>query len=271
MTMRSTTGTMDRPGRNRLSFGGCLRELQHAQKPGTGVPAYTRWVNRRLARYAAAGAIVLRMGPNAVTAAGAGLSLLGLIVLVLFPPSLSTGVGAAVLLAGGYVLDSADGQVARATGRGGPAGEWLDHVVDAVRTPAIHLAALAGLAWHTGLPPWAPVLPGLYCLMSGGQFMSQILAEQLLRPAGPVTPPGPASGAGRVPAAPGDPGAQRLRSFLLLPTDAGALCWVFIFWGSPPAFLAAYGSLFLLNVPAVAASLRRKHRALAALRKETVS
>lgn len=247
----------------RLAFTRCLADLNAAQKPGAGVPAYTRWVNRRLARYAAAGAVALRLSPNAVTAASAVLSFAGLAVLLIFAPGPGTAAGAAVLLAGGYVLDSADGQVARVTGRGGPAGEWLDHVVDAVRTPAIHLTVLAALALHADVPGWVLVLPLLYCLMSGGQFMSQILAEQLLRSAAASSPPSGAAAPGVSSTAPG-----ALRSFVLLPTDAGALCWVFVLWGSGPLFLAAYGSLFLLNLLAVAASMRRKYRALASLRKE---
>lgn len=247
-------------GRSRLQtertfYRTCLSQLNHAQKTGAGVPAYTRWINRRLARYAAAGAVAVGLTPNKVTAASAVLSLCGLALLLLAPPSLATGAGCAALLAAGYVLDSADGQVARVTGRGGPSGEWLDHVVDAVRTPAIHLTALVALALHTELPRPALALPILYCLMAAGHFMSQILAEQLARGAGPPIGPGAA-----------EPGP--LRSFLLLPTDAGVLCWVFILWGSPPLFLAGYGCLFLLNLVAVAASMRRKYRNLVSLRKD---
>ncbi|WP_342022301.1 CDP-alcohol phosphatidyltransferase family protein [Arthrobacter citreus] len=261
MVQLNGAGTAVRRPAEPLTFRGCLALLNHAQKPGAGVPAYTRWVNRRLARFAAAAAVVLRLSPNTVTAASAVLSLSGLLILLLFPPSLLSGLGAAGLLAAGYVLDSADGQVARVTGRGGPSGEWLDHVVDAVRTPAIHLAVLAGLVSYTSLPPWVLLLPGLYCLLSCGQFMSQILAEQLVRQrrdspearrdVGPtVSGPGP------------------LRSFLLLPTDAGSLCWVFLLWGMPPVFYAAYGGLFLLNLVASAASMRRKYRALVSISKE---
>ena len=258
MVQLNGTGPAVRGAGEPRTFSGCLAMLNHAQKPGAGVPAYTRWVNRRLARYAAAAAVVLRLSPNMVTAASAGLSLAGLLLLVLVPPSVVSGLGAAALLAAGYVLDSADGQVARVTGRGGPSGEWLDHVVDAVRTPAIHLAVLAGLVSSSDLPAWALLLPGLYCLLSGGQFMSQILAEQLLRHRRDVPKASP--GADRAASGPGP-----LRSFLLLPSDAGSLCWVFLLWGMPAVFYAAYGCLFLLNLVLSAASMRRKYRALVSL------
>lgn len=263
MVQLSGAGTAARRPAEPMTFRGCLARLHHAQKPGAGVPAYTRWVNRRLARYAAAGAVVLRLSPNAVTAASAVLSFSGLLILLLFPPSVLSGLGAAGLLAAGYVLDSADGQVARVTGRGGPSGEWLDHVVDSVRTPAIHLVVLAGLAAYSGLPSWALLLPGFYCLLSCGQFMSQILAEQLIRQR--RDSPEAQQGPGATVSGPGP-----LRSFLLLPTDAGSLCWVFLLWGMPPVFYAAYGSLFLLNLVASAASMRRKHRALVSISQESL-
>ena len=47
-------------------FRDAFSALNAAQKPGMGVPAYTRWVNRRLGRYAAAAAYALRWTPNAV-------------------------------------------------------------------------------------------------------------------------------------------------------------------------------------------------------------
>ena len=105
-------------------FSHTLRSLEAAQKPGIGVPAYTRWVNRRVARYFAATAVALSITPNRVTAISAACSAAGLIVLITYPPSVGMGVCVALLFALGYGLDSADGQVARVTGASSPAGEW---------------------------------------------------------------------------------------------------------------------------------------------------
>ena len=58
------------------------------------------------------------------------------------PPSVGVGICVALLFALGYGLDSADGQVARVTGASSPAGEWLDHVVDSIRVPSVHMATL---------------------------------------------------------------------------------------------------------------------------------
>ena len=230
------------PGRNRRRrYLEALTGLDGAQKPGNGVPAYTRWVNRRLGRYAAAAAHVYRWTPNAVTALSATFSLAAIMLLMLVYPQPWVGVAVAVLLATGYLLDSADGQVARLQQAGGPAGEWLDHVVDALRTPAIHLAVLVGL-WNQDQPAWILAVALGYCLVSVVEFMSQILAEQLAR-----QHPEPTSPAGTA------------RSFLLLPTDTGTFCWIFLAWGFPPLFIAVYGAMFATNLVHTLISMRRKY------------
>ncbi len=229
------------------SFRVALSGLRTAQKPGNGVPAYTRWVNRRLARFAAALAFSLGWSANAVTVTSALFSAAGLALLVLIPPSLTSGIAAALLLAIGYMLDSADGQVARLGKRGGPAGEWLDHVVDAIRTPAIHLAVLIGLYAVPGVGRWPLLVAIGYCLVSSGQFLSQILSEQL---AGSAVPASDSAGV--------------TQSLVLLPTDTGTLCWIFLLWGAPTVFVWAYAALFILNTVHAALSMRRKYRRLVA-------
>jgi len=218
-----------------------LTGLNSAQKPGNGVPAYTRWVNRRLGRYAAAAAYVLHWTPNAVTALSAAFSLAAIVLLIWVGPQLWVGVAIAALLATGYLLDSADGQVARLQGSGSPAGEWLDHVVDALRTPAIHLAVLVGY-WNQEQPPWLLAMALAYCLVSVVEFMSQILAEQLAKRHSAPTPE-----------------AGVARSFLLLPTDTGTFCWIFLVWGIPPLFVLAYTAMFAMNLVHTVISMRRKY------------
>ncbi|TBN57993.1 CDP-alcohol phosphatidyltransferase family protein [Glaciihabitans arcticus] len=225
-----------------------LAGIRSAQKPGNGVPAYTRWVNRGLARYVAAAAYTLGISPNGVTAISAVLSAAGLTLLVLVPSTPIIGLWVGLFLAAGYVLDSADGQVARLGKRGSPAGEWLDHVVDAVRTPAIHLAVLVGLSVIPNRPDWALVIAIAYCLVSVGQFFSQILSEQLSGQRAPV-----------------DETAGLRQSWLLLPTDTGVLCLIFVTWGYPALFIAVYTAMFALNTIHTAVSMRRKYTRLVAL------
>ncbi len=235
----------DHPG-----FAETLRALNGAQKPGHGVPAYTRWVNRRAARVFAAGAVALGIGPNGVTAVSALLSAGAITVLLLADPTVLTAVIAALLFALGYAMDSADGQVARVTGASSPGGEWLDHVVDSVRVPAIHLTVAVGFLRHPEHFPghgWGSAwMPLLFCVVAVGHFMSQILAEQLRRT--------------RRTAAPSSGGT--LRSFLNLHMDAGTLCWIFLLWGFGTVFVIAYGLLLAATVLTVAVSMRRKYQSL---------
>lgn len=231
-------------------FSLALARLGSAQKPASGVPAYTRWVNRRLARFAAAAAYSAGWSANAVTAASAALSFVALALMVTVPTTAPLGVAVGVLLAAGYVLDSADGQVARLGGGGSAAGEWLDHVVDAIRTPALHLATLIGLSAVPGIGTWPLLIAIGYCLVSVGQFMSQILAEQL---SGAAAPRSDASGI--------------RQSLLLIPTDNGTLCWIFLLWGMPSIFVWVYAAMFLANTVHAAVSMRRKYVRLTVLRK----
>lgn len=239
----TTVTTATRPG-----FREHLADLNRAQKSGAGVPAYTRWVNRRLARGVAAAAAARGLTPNAVTMLSALLSAAGLAVMIAVGPTWWSALITAALLAAGYVFDSADGQVARLTGASSPAGEWMDHVVDAIRTPAIHLTVAIAVVLHRPDLIWLAVVALLFTVMSVGQFMSQILAEQLVRNSGGET--AEADGV--------------RKSFLLLPTDTGVLCWSFALWAFPPLFAVAYSALFAINLVHTAASMRRKYRKLAA-------
>ena len=221
---------MSTPARpaTRPGFAETLTALERAQKPGHGVPAYTRWVNRRVARYFAAAAVAMGITPNGVTAISAVCSAAGILTLLLAPPTALTALAVALLFALGYGLDSADGQVARVTGASSPAGEWLDHVVDSIRVPS-------------GWSLWW--LPMAFTVLTAGHFMSQILAEQLRN--------------NRKTAAPSTGGT--MRSFINLHMDAGTLCWIFIVWGFGPLFVVIYALLFAANAATVLLSMRRKY------------
>lgn len=229
---------------HRLGIRANLDRLNAAQKSAAGVPAYTRFVNRRLARGVAATGASVGLTPNAVTALSALLSAAGLTVLLVVGPQWWAALIAAALLAAGYVFDSADGQVARLTGASSPAGEWMDHVVDAARTPAIHLTVALMVAYHRPDLAWLAIIALCFAVMSAAQFMSQILAEQLVRRAGGDEETG---------------GSELRKSLLLLPTDTGVLCWAFALWALPPAFAVAYTALFVIGAVHTAASMRRKY------------
>src|SRR5690606_40748873 len=129
-----------------------------------------------------------------------------------------------------------------------PAGEWLDHVVDAIRTPAIHLTVAVSVMLHRSDLLWLAIISLCFTVLSVGQFMSQILAEQLVRNTGGEEP---------------ERGGTR-KSLLLLPTDTGVVCWSFALWMLPLLFAVVYTVLFAIALVHSAASMRRKYLKLAA-------
>lgn len=234
------------------TLGWAMRELRGAQKSAAGVPAYTRYVNRPLGRAAAAVAYTLRLSADQVTILSGTVSFVSLVALALFEPSLALGLAVACGLVVGYILDSADGQLARLRRGGSPAGEWLDHVVDSARMPSVHLAVLIGLYRFGGdLPVSYLLIPLGYLLVTVVRFFALILAEQMHRNL--------ESGAMSAPATPSD---SALRSLLGLPADFGVLCIAFVVWGNTELFAICYGMLFVANAVLMFASLIRRHREL---------
>jgi phosphatidylglycerophosphate synthase len=211
-----------------------MTRLKSAQKPSKGAPAYSRFVNRRAGRVLAAMAYRLGMTPNMVTAVSALFSFAAIALLTVGEPSWTMGILVTLGLVIGYALDSADGQLARLRGGGTPSGEWLDHMVDATKITSLHLAVLISAYRFFGLPSEAWLLiPIGFTVVANVSFFGMILNEQLQR------------GHARETGTPVQTGkASTLRSLLVLPTDYGLLCLVFVLLGSPAVFLGAYGLLF---------------------------
>lgn len=97
---------------------------------------YTRFVNRPAGRYVAWAAGRLGMTPNAVSVASAGLTIVAAaLALRAGEESAGRALMAYFFFAFGHVLDSADGQLARATGVKSKAGMFLDHSLDGLKMP----------------------------------------------------------------------------------------------------------------------------------------
>ncbi len=226
----TATATHPAPGDLRTT----LRRLSAAQKGAAGAPAYSRFVNRPLGRVFAALAFQTGLTPNAVTALSAAFTATGIALLALAPPSVPTGLAVAACLVLGYGLDAADGQLARLRGGGSPAGEWLDHMVDAAKASSLHLAVLVG--WYrAGVVDdvWLLVPLG-YCVVDAVTYFGTMLNEALRAQHGVATR------AQRT--------AQRVgvrRSLMTLPTDYGLLACVFVLFGVPSLFVPTYTVLFL--------------------------
>lgn len=239
-----------------------VQRLASAQKSARGAGGYSRWVNRPVGRQLAALAYVWGWTPNRVTALSALCSAAGILVLALVHPGIGMAVAVAVLLALGYALDSADGQLARLRGGGSAGGEWLDHVVDAVKVSSLHAAVL--ISWYRffDLPREALLLiPLTYGVVAASSYFALTLTDQLRRVA--------AAKAGEAAVAtplvnPGEH-APVLRSLLVLPNDYGLLCVVMLLLAAPPAFVVVYGLLLLANLGYFLLGCAKWYRELSAI------
>ncbi|MFC9242867.1 CDP-alcohol phosphatidyltransferase family protein [Streptomyces sp. NPDC057136] len=240
------------------STGTVLRELRGAQKTAKGVSLYSRYVNRPAGRVLAAGAYRVGLSPNQVTLISAAFTLAAILTVALAEPSWALGAAVYTGLAVGFAFDSADGQLARLTGRGGPDGEWLDHVVDCAKMILVHTAVLVSFYRYAELPSdgWL-LLPLGFLFVAVLTFCAGLLREQLGKAAAAARP-APAGGAtGPV---------SRVRAVALLPADYGVFCLVFLLSGAPGVFLAGYAALAAVHALFLMAFLAKWFRELRALR-----
>ncbi|WP_127129807.1 CDP-alcohol phosphatidyltransferase family protein [Georgenia sp. SYP-B2076] len=215
-------------------FRDAVRQLSSRQKSSKGVSYYSRWINRPGGRVLAAAASLTPMTPNQVSIVSGAVSAVGIALIALVPPAPWLGVVVWLVLALGFMLDSADGQLARLTGRGGAAGEWLDHVLDAAKMVGIHAAVLISWYRYANLPDERMLLvPLLFMLVVVVLFVGGTLTELLLRGSRPVAD-------GKSPSA--------LRSMILLVADYGVFCFTFLFLGMPGAFATIYAAFAAANL-----------------------
>ncbi|WP_435604881.1 CDP-alcohol phosphatidyltransferase family protein [Streptomyces sp. bgisy130] len=235
-------------------FGYAIRELSAAQKTAKGVSLYSRYVNRPAGRVLAAAGYSMKLTPNQVTMVSGVFTFTGVIMIAMLRPSPAAAAGIFVALAIGFALDSADGQLARLTGSGSAAGEWLDHVVDCAKMLAIHMAVLVSFYRYFGFSDsrylFVPVAFQFTAVMV---FFGGILTEQLKR-------------ADRLRSGAGGPAltpvASTLRSVALLPVDYGVFCALFLLFGSRDVFLALYCCLLTAHVLFMVAFLVKWYREL---------
>lgn len=216
-------------------YRAAVLRLQAAQKPSAGTPLYSRLINRPFGRRLAALAYLGGLTPNQVTLISAFLTGSALVLLAVLPPTWWLGVLVSALLVLGYAFDAADGQLARLRGGGSPQGEWLDHTVDAAKASALHLAILITAYRHFGLTDAWLLVPIAYAVVDGVIFMGKILKDLLAAQAlGGKAPASTAS-------------TSVLRAIMVLPTDYGLFCLVFLLLGQPLLFFGVYTFLFVCN------------------------
>jgi phosphatidylglycerophosphate synthase len=233
-------------------FGLARARLAGAQKPNAAVPAYLRYVNRKAGGWFACVGFAARWTPTQVSLLSAAVSLAGLVVLATAPATAVVGLVVAALLALGYALDSADGQLARVRGGGTVAGEWLDHVLDIAKTTVLHGCVLITLYRHFAIDAGWLLVPLVFLLAQVTNFFANMLRDALRLQAGLTRQPPSAHSSLR-------------SSLILLPTDFGTLCWSFALLGWHDGFLAAYTALGAVAVLFGIRALARGHRGLVAL------
>lgn len=234
-----------------------MQSLAGIQKSNRGAPGYARWVNRRLGRLLAAVAFKRSFTPNQVTVVSAILTFSALALVATVRPSVVSGMAIALLLVLGFALDAADGQLARLRGGGSAAGEWLDHVIDAVKCTAIHLVVL--ICWYRFYDlsnDSLLLIPIAFTLQSSVFFFAIILTEQLRRPFKGIQ-------SSTLPMT-HEP-APVLRSLVVLPADYGVLCLTFILLSASGVFTAVYSLLLFINVVFLVAACVRWHREMVTL------
>jgi phosphatidylglycerophosphate synthase len=242
------------------SYLDTVRRLSSAQKSRKGGPAYSVFVNRRLGRLLAAAAYHLGLTPNGVTGISAVASFSAIALIATGRPSWALAAAVTLLLVLGYALDSADGQLARLRGGGSVSGEWLDHIVDALKISSLHLAVLLILHRSGDVDDVWLLVPMGYTVVGAVSFFAQILNEQLHRNHGGTGPAGAAS-AGQ---------GSSVQALLKVPTDYGILCWVFVLLGAPGAFLVAYGVMFAGSSGYLALALVKWYRDVRSLDERVV-
>src|SRR5215217_2074158 len=137
-----------------------------------------------------------------------------------------------VLAAAADVVGLTPNQVTRIRGGGTPAGQWLDHVVDAGKMVLVHLAVLVRLYRYTPMNDAGLLVPMAFALVSTLVFTGGTLVPLVRR--------------GRHEAGPRPD--STIAAIGLLPADYGVLCLVFLLGWHEHLFFVGYSLLLAVNV-----------------------
>ena len=236
-----------------------MSRLKQAQKSSKGAAAYSRYVNRPLGRPLAATAYVIGMTPTQVTMVSALCTLSGVALIALLTPTVWSSVLVAVLLVLGYALDSADGQLARLTGTGSLAGEWLDHFFDSLKLATIHLAVLVCWFRFYEIDEVWLLVPLAFAAIANTFFFGIMAADflrRIHRLQAPVAAPEAPREAWR---------SGSLYSLAVIPTDYGFLSLSFVLLWWQPGFMVVYTVLAAINALMLLLAAMRWYRSIRGL------
>lgn len=238
---------------------GAMLRLKQAQKSSKGAAAYSRYVNRPLGRPLAATAYAWGMTPSQVTIASALCTLSGVALIALLAPTVWSSVLVAALLVLGYALDSADGQLARLTGTGSLAGEWLDHFFDSLKLATIHLAVLVCWFRFYDLDDRWLLVPLAFAAIANTFFFG-IIAADFLRRIHRLQSPAETEEAPREAWRSGS-----LYSLAVIPSDYGFLCLAFALLWWQQGFVVIYTALAAINALLLLLAALRWYRSIKGL------
>lgn len=235
-------------------FNSALDRLGNAQKSSLGAAAYSRYINRPLGRVLAAVGYTIGLSPTQVTLFSGAATFSGIAIIALPKPQWWTAVLATGLLVLGYALDAADGQLARLTGRGTSAGEWLDHFLDCIKLGTIHLAVLFLWVNHYEVRGMSLAVPLIYSA-TATIFFFGITSTEFLRRIHRLQHPSYTSAS--------EPWRSgRLYGFAVIPTDYGLLCLIFLFLWLPDIFRPVYTFLAAINLAVLVLAAGRWYKSL---------
>lgn len=243
---------------NRLAEA--ITELRDAQKSSRGAAAYSRFINRPLGRVFAALAHVAGLSPNVVTIISGCVTFSGIAVLVTVSPTWWSSLLTSTLLVLGYALDSADGQVARLQKRSSLEGEWLDHIVDALKMASIHTAVLVSWYRFSDLATSWLIVP-IVAQITASVFFFGLILTDLLRRIHLLQKPG-----AELRRNDGSKPTSMWYSLAVLPSDYGFLCIMFVTLWIKPVFTTVYTLVTLMNVLLFSAAVNRWFRDVRSLK-----
>ena len=141
--------------------------LYRASKKKQDINWFTEWVARPPAAVVVYGLRNSRVTPNQVTFLSAALCIAAGAMLVLLPGHLWL-IAAALVFEGSFILDCADGQLARVKKVASPLGHQLDFLMDELKAMFL-FGCVAVRLWEQSLDPRLLLvgIAGLFCLASG--------------------------------------------------------------------------------------------------------
>lgn len=222
------------------SFSALMSKIGSAQKSRHGASLYLRLINRPLGRVLAVTAFKLHLTPNFVSALGGVITYAACIVVAIFGKDQVLAIVASAALVFGYALDSADGQLARLSGRTSLSGEFLDRCIDLGKLVLLHAAIISVLVRDQSIDPvMAGVTGTAFLTATIVQSTGSVLRTELWK---------------RHPQANNSPthsepsALQNLKSVFYLGKEYGSLCVLVGILPLTPAFAIGYFVLGLATV-----------------------